>query len=180
MSKPNIFKASLRSLKSVKGLCLSAMLIAVGCILNMFFKFSIGQIINISFTFLPIAIAALVLGPIPAMAVGAVSDILACIIKPTGPYFPGFTLNMIIMAFVFSLFFYGKKPDISRIIAARLIIAVIVDITLIPIWLHLLYGTPLVWALYIERLPKIAIAVPIEIILIFLVNTAIYKYKDKF
>ncbi len=178
MKKSNIFLDSLKTLKSVRGITVCAMLIAVCCVLGLF-KFGISQDINITFFFLPISVAAVLLGPIPAMAVGGIADILGCIIRPTGPYFPGFTINSIIMGLVFGIFFYGKKPNLLKIIIARLILAVVIDLILIPIWLHLLYGSPLVWALFLERLVKIAVLGPIEVLLMFFANSAVYRLKDK-
>lgn len=174
MKKQNIFIESVKALKSVQGIALCAMLIAISCVLG-FFKFGIGQDINITFFFLPISIAALILGPVPAIAVGGIADVLGCIIRPTGPYFPGFTINAMIMGLVFGVFFYNKKPKISSIIISRLILAVVSDLILTPLWLHILYGRPLVWALFLERLIKISVLGPIEIILIILINNAAYK-----
>lgn len=178
MKKQNIFGESLKALKSVRGIALCAMLIAISCVLG-FFKFGLGQDINITFFFLPISIAALILGPIPAIAVGGIADVLGCIIRPTGPYFPGFTINYMIMGLVFGLFFYNKKPKILKIIIARLILAVVLDLILTPIWLNFLYGRPLVWALFLERLIKISVLGPIEIVLMILMNNVAYKLLKK-
>lgn len=178
MKKQNIFIESLKALKTVRGIALCAMLIAISCVLG-FAKFGIGQDINVTFFFLPISIAALLLGPVPAMAVGGIADLLGCIIRPTGPYFPGFTLNMIVMGLVYGIFFYAKKPKLWKIIVARLILALVIDLFLTPLWLHLLYGTPLVWALFVERLIKCAVTCPIEIVLMLIVNNAAFKLRQK-
>ena len=178
MKKQNIFIESLKALKSVRGIALCAMLIAISCVLG-FAKFGIGQDVNITFFFLPISIAAVLLGPFPAIAVGGVSDLLGCIIRPTGPYFPGFTLNYMIIGLVYGIFFYSKKPKLWKIIVARLILAVVIDLVLTPLWLHILYGTPLVWALFAQRIAKCAITCPIEIVLMLIVNNAVYKLKEK-
>lgn len=176
MKKQNIFTSSLGALKSVQGISLSAMLIAMSCVLG-FFKFAVTQNVNVTFFFLPISIAAMILGPIPAAIIGGCADVLGCIIRPTGPYFPGFTLNAIILGFILGLFFY--KPQLKlplwKILVARLIYAVLSDIALTPIWLNILYSTPLVPALFIERLIKCAILCPIEIILMWIVNNSIIK-----
>ena len=52
---------------------------------------------------------------------------------------------------------------------------VAVDLVLTPLWLHLLYSTPLVWAFWVQRFTKCAIVCPIEIILIYVVNSAFYR-----
>jgi len=177
MSK-NLFKESLKALKTVRGIALSAILIAISCVLC-FLKWGITLNVNITFFFLPVAVAALLLGPIPAMIVGGVSDILGAIITPTGPYFPGFTLNMIIVGLIYGIFYFKQKPKLWKIIVARLIIAVAVDLILTPFWLHLLYSTPLVWAFWVERFIKCAVVVPIEVVLMFMVNSAVSRLKTK-
>lgn len=178
MFSKNFWKDSFSNLKKIPSLSLGGMLIAISCLLS-FPKFAIGQNINITFMFLPISIAALVLGPVSAGLIGGCADILGCIIKPTGPYFPAFTLNAVIIGVIYGLIFYKKPVKLWRIILARLIVAVVVDIILTPIWLHILYSTPLVWALYVERLIKCAIVCPIEIILMFIINSTVSRLFSK-
>ena len=163
---------------AVQRLAFAAMLVAVSCILS-FGKFAVGPNVNVTFFFLPIAVGAMYLGPLPAAAIGGVADFLGCLIMPTGPYFPGFTLNAIITGAVYGIFFYKRKPKLWQIILARLILMVIVDLILTPLWLHLLYSTPLVWAFWVQRFIKCAIVCPIEIVVIFVVNTAIFRIVNK-
>ncbi len=178
MSKNNKFLGSIESLKSVKGISVAAMLIALSCVLS-FCKFGVTPNVTVTLFFLPISVGAMLLGPFPAAMIGGIADLLGCFIAPTGPYFPGFTLNAIITGFVFGLFYFNSKPKIWKIIAARLTTAVIIDLILTPIWLHILYSTPLVWAFWVERFIKIGIVVPIEIILMIMINNAIYKLNQK-
>ncbi len=174
----NIFISSFKTLKSVKGIAITAMLIALSCVLS-FAKVGITPSINVTLYFLPISVGALMLGPIPAGVIGAVADLLGCFIAPTGPYFPGFTLNTFIIGIIYGLFYFSMKPQIWKIIVARLIVMVIIDLILTPLWLHILYSMPLVWAFWVERFIKCAIVVPTEIILMIMVNTAIYKLNEK-
>ncbi len=178
MKKQNILKESLHSFKTAQGIALCAMFIAISCVLS-FFKFAVTTSVNVTLFFLPISIAAMLLGPLPAAAVGSAADILGCIIRPTGPYFPGFTLNALITGFIYGIFFYNKKPRLWQIILSRIILMFLVDLVLTPIWLHILYSTPLVWAFWIERLIKCAIVVPIEIVSIFAATAATSRLLKK-
>lgn len=164
--------------RAVYRLAFAAMLVALSCILS-FGKFAVGPNVNVTFYFLPIAVGAMYLGPLPAAAIGGVADLLGCLIMPTGPYFPGFTLNAVITGAVYGIFFYKRKPKLWQIILARLILMVIVDLVLTPLWLNLLYSTPLVWAFWVQRFIKCAIVCPIEIIVIFIVNSAFYRIIRK-
>ena len=176
--KNNIFKESLRSFKTTQGVALSAMFVAISCVLS-FFKFGITPNVNVTLFFLPIAVAAQLLGPLPAVAVGGIADLLGCLIRPTGPYFPGFTINAMITGLIYGIFFYSKRPKLWEVIVARLIVMVAVDLILTPIWLHILYSTPLVWAFWVERLIKCAIVCPIEIVCIFIATAATSRIKKK-
>ncbi len=163
---------------AVYRLAFAAMLVAVSCILS-FLKFAVGPNVNVTFFFLPIAIGAMYLGALPAAAIGGIADILGCLIMPTGPYFPGFTLNAAITGLVYGAFFKGQKPKLWKVIVARLALMVVVDLILTPLWLNILYSTPLVWAFWVQRIVKCAIICPIEIILIFAVNSAVFPLLNK-
>ena len=163
---------------AVYRLAFAAMLVAVSCILS-FLKFAVGPNINVTFFFLPIAIGAMYLGALPAAAIGGIADILGCLIMPTGPYFPGFTLNAAITGLVYGAFFKGQKPKLWKIIVARLILMVAVDLILTPLWLNILYSTPLVWAFWVQRIAKCAIICPIEIVLIYIVNSTVYHITNR-
>ena len=164
--------------RAVQRLAFAAMLVAVSCILS-FGKFAVGPNVNVTFFFLPIAVGAMCLGPLPAAAIGGIAEILGCLIMPTGPYFPGFTINAAITGLVYGAFFKGQKPKLWKIIIARLVLMIVVDLILTPLWLHLLYSTPLVWAFWVQRFIKCAIVCPIEIVVIFVVNTAIFRILNK-
>ena len=163
--------------RAVYRLAFAAMLVALSCILS-FGKFAVGPNVNVTFFFLPIAIGAMYLGALPAAAVGAVADILGCLIMPTGPYFPGFTLSAAVTGLVYGAFFKGQKPKIWKVIVARLILMVAVDLILTPLWLHLLYSTPLVWAFWVQRFLKCAIVCPIEVVVIYVANSAFYRISS--
>ena len=163
--------------RAVYRLAFAAMLVALSCILS-FGKFAVGPNVNVTFFFLPIAIGAMYLGALPAAAIGAVADILGCLIMPTGPYFPGFTLSAAVTGLVYGAFFKGQKPKIWKVIVARLILMVAVDLILTPLWLHLLYSTPLVWAFWVQRFLKCAIVCPIEVVVIYVANSAVYRISS--
>ena len=163
--------------RAVYRLAFAAMLVALSCILS-FGKFAVGPNVNVTFFFLPIAIGAMYLGALPAAAIGAVADILGCLIMPTGPYFPGFTLSAAVTGLVYGAFFKGQKPKIWKVIVARLILMIAVDLILTPLWLHLLYSTPLVWAFWVQRFVKCAIVCPIEVVVIYVANSAVYRISS--
>ena len=79
-------------LSDIRVLTVSAMMLALSTILG-FLKVPVTQLIELRFAFLPIACTGMLFGPAVGGIVGGLSDILGFIVKPTGPYFPGFTIT---------------------------------------------------------------------------------------
>ena len=162
-------------LKNVRTLTLAALLSAIGIIAG-FFKIPISEIIEIRFSLLPIAVAGSVFGPCIAAIVGIVSDLGGFLIKPTGPYFPGFTISGAVSGMIFGLCLYQKRgtvPGIHRVLAAVIINSVIVNLLLNSLWLTLLYGKGGFVAVLSARIVKELIMIPINIIMIMAVTRPI-------
>ena len=48
-------------------------------------------------------------GPVPGLIMGGAADLLGFVIKPTGPFFPGYTLDSMIAGFLYGMFFYKRE-----------------------------------------------------------------------
>ena len=159
-------------LRNTKTITTAGMLVAIGIVLG-FFKVPINNLIEIRFGNLPIAAAGTLMGPVPAAIVGALTDIGGFLVKPTGAFFPGFTLSGIITGIIFGLLLKtddSSNLSIVRIFIAQLIVTVFVNVLLNGYWLSLLYGKGYT-AILIARIPKELIMLPINTLLI----TAIAK-----
>lgn len=81
---------------SASNLTRAGILISMSLVLNLIFMIyiPIAGINSVKFTLSSAItmITGIVCGPIFGFASGAIVDILTCIIRPAGPYFPGFTL----------------------------------------------------------------------------------------
>ena len=120
-------------------LVIMAFLIALEIILTRFLSINL-QIVRIGFGFLPVAMAAVMYGPIWAGVGYAVGDVLGMLIFPTGPSFPGFTLTAFTVAIIYGLFFYKKKMTVPRTIAAAVTVEVTCTLLMNTYWLSILYG----------------------------------------
>lgn len=154
-------------LKNMKVMTTAAMLCAVAIVLG-FFKLPISNVIEIRFAGLPIAIAGYLFGPVVGGLVGGIADIGGYLIRPTGPYAPGFTIDTILTGVIFGYFLYKKEVSLKRIIAASLVNKIIVNILLNSFWLAVLYHLPFT-ATVISRLPKEAIMLPIHVIILLVI-----------
>ena len=169
----------MNKLRDTKTLTLAAMLTAIGIILG-FFKLPLNQLIEIRFGALPVAMAGMMLGPIPAAVVGALVDIGGYLVKPTGPFFPGFTLSGAIAGLIFGFALYNKKPTVTRVLFAQVIYTIIIGLGLNTYWLSLLYLKNGYLAALITRLPKELIMVPVYTVLYFIVLKSCERFKYLF
>lgn len=62
------------------------------------------------FSGFPLLLGGLLLGPRTAFAVGCVTDLIGFVLRPTGPFFPGFTLTQGLTALIPALLVGGRDP----------------------------------------------------------------------
>jgi ECF transporter S component (folate family) len=154
------------SLKRTKILTTAALFLAV-CVILSFLSIPITSVIEIRFNGLAIGAAGAVLGPVLGTVIGAVADILGYLVKPTGAFFPGFTISYALTGLIYGLLLHRDK-SLRNIIAAQILVTVIINIGLNTLWLSMLYGNAYK-ALLLMRLPKECVMLPINIILMTLI-----------
>lgn len=164
----SIFKDSWNELKNVRSLTGLSLLLALSVLLSFFFRLELGTALKVGVAFIATALMGALYGPVAAGLAAGVGDILKYLIKPTGPYFFGFTLTAILAGMVYGLFLYKGKTSLPRIIAAKTIINLAINGLLSTYWLTMLYGKSYRVMLW-PRLVKNAGMLPIEITLLFFV-----------
>lgn len=167
------FKSSAKMLKNTQALTAIAMLGALSVILG-YFSFQIGNFLKVTFAFVPQDAAAFLFGPVAAPIMGAVMDILNYMIKPTGPFFPGFTISAAATGLIVGLGLYKRPLSVKRTAITLLINAVLVNVLLNTLWLAILYGQAFKVLLPV-RIVKEAIMWPIQTVLLF----ALLKVVDR-
>ena len=115
-------------------------LVAMEVVLNRFLSINAWNI-KIGFSFVPVAIGAMLYGPLGGGAVGALGDFLGAILFPIGAYFPGFTLTSFLMGAVLGTFLH-QNQTLPRTAAAVGINQFILGLLLNSFWISLLYGVP--------------------------------------
>lgn len=157
-------------------LVLIAMLIAAQVVLSRFLSISLWNL-RIGFAFVPIVLAGILLGAIPAGLTAALADLIGATLFPSGPFFPGFTLTAAVTGVLYGLFLH-KKQTLPRILGAVLTTELLCSILLNTTWLSILYSTPYV-ALLPTRLPQAIGMAVVEIVVIRLLVTYIPHLKIK-
>ena len=163
------FRQSAKNLAKTRVICIAAILAALFIVLYSV-KLQVTADLRITFTFIPLALSGWLLGPVPAMLVGLIGDLLGCVLFPAGPYFPGFTLTQILTGLIFGIFLYHKNGEniFFPALFSRVIINIFLNVGLNALWLSMLYGKA--WTVYAtSHLIKNVIALPIEIVLLLLV-----------
>ena len=145
-----------------------ALFIAISFVLSRFFSIQILPTVKISFAFLPIALSAMLFGPLYGGVVGAISDLIGALLVPSGPFFPGFTLSAFLVGLIYGLVLYKKPKTIARFILAPLIITIVVGMFLNTLWLSILFDKAFILITQ-TRIIKAVILLPIKVITLSLV-----------
>ena len=162
-------------LSDIHVLTSAALLSAIAIILG-FFKIPVTQVIEIRFAMLPIAVAGSLFGPVIGGAVGMVSDIGGYIVKPTGPFFPGFTITSLVSGVIFGLFLYRHKPTVKRILISQIVYTLVCGIILNSIWLSMLYGNGFIPVLT-ARLVKELVMIPINTLMLVTIMEPVKRFR---
>ena len=155
----------LMTAKNTMRLVIVALLLALEVILGTFFTINFAGIAKIGFGFLPIAMIAILYGPVWAGCAYAIGDVLAWFIKPEGAYFPGLSLTCFLVGIVMGLFLYKKEVTFSRCAICFLVIVFFLDFLLNTYWLHILMHQGFI-ALLPSRIIKCILTYAIEVLLV--------------
>ncbi len=169
-----LFASSARELASTRNLVLCALLGALSMVLRMVASIDVGPYIRIGFSEIPARICNMLFGPVVGMIFGASMDIINYVMKPTGPYFFGFTASAIVAGLICGCVYYKKKITLKRILIANAITSVVVNMCMNTTWLVVMYGRSLS-AILPMRVLKEIIMWPINSLIFFAVITAIER-----
>jgi ECF transporter S component (folate family) len=173
-----VFRMQKKQFWPVEALTVTAMLIACQVVLGNLLQVPLlGKQYN--FGFVPIAMAGALLGPVPAMLVGGLGDLIGAHLFPAGAYFPGFTLTNVLVGLVCGLFLHGRKPSLWRCGAAVIIALAGVTLPLNSYWLHLLAYVPGrgYWGWLVIRAPNYLVEVPVNMVLCYALLHALRRVK---
>ncbi len=173
------FIESTRQLKNPKVMTITAMFIAIGVVLGFVTNIQITEFIRVGFSFLPNHFVSMMFGPVVGSVMGGITDLLKYIVRPTGPFFIGFTLNAIVEGIIVGLVLYKRPLTFKRVLIANILIAVVVNILMTTCWLSILYSKGF-FVILSTRIVKHLITVPIDSIVFYAIakplsNTKVIK-----
>ncbi len=109
-----------------------------------------------------VAIVAYLYGPVAALVVHGLSDVIGALLFPNGPYFLGFTITAVMIGLIYGLCFY-KTVNMWRIVIAVVAVQVICTLCLNTLWLSILYSKAFLVFLP-GRLIQAAIVTPVQLV----------------
>ena len=165
-------------MKTIRVLVLMGLFISMEVILTRFFSIQ-TDILRIGFGFLPVALSAMVLGPVRGGIVAMFADIIGMLLFPKGVYFPGFTFSALCSGLTYGIILYQKPKTILRISIAVLIVVLFVDLGLNTYWLSIITGKA-AYVLLIPRMIKSWAMLPVQIFLISIMWKSVSSYVRQY
>lgn len=171
-------------MSKIKKIILSSMLLAILIILNRFISIK-TELLVISFSFVPIMMSAIWLGPKYSTAIALLGDLLGAILFPFGPYFPGFTVSNALSGLIYGLFLYNKGNEMSNkklvvmLIISSVLQLVVVNIFITSLWIHMLYGKAYL-AIMAGRTVTQLVMIPIHVVSIYMLEKFSRPYMKKY
>lgn len=167
--------------KNTKMLVIAALITALRVIVKLpIFRIQIAEGLSVTLDAYVNSLGSVIYGPVIALMVGAVSDILGLLVTgQMGQYFPPFTLVEMSSSFIFALFFWRQRINFKKILAAKFTVNFVCNIILTSLfnkWMYFLYyGVERAEAYNLingVRIAKNLVLFPIEASLIAIVLTA--------
>ena len=174
----NIFYRSAREFKDLHTITGIALLLALGVIFDLFFSIQVSPSLSFGFGYLITALLGMLYGPVMAGIAGGIGDVIEFMIKPTGVFFFGFTLNAILGGILYGLCFYKYKVTWLRCIIAKTAANIFINIGLNTYWISILMGKGF-FALLGPRIAKNLVLLPVEIIVLYIVTSQIARVLRK-
>ena len=154
-------------------LVVTAFMIALEIVLSKLVSINI-PFLRIGFGFLPIAILAIMYGPICAGVAYAIGDVIGGFLFPTGAFFPGFTLTAFLTGVIMGLVLYNKKITIVRALIASALVCVLCNLLLNTFWLTFIIGKGFA-VLLASRAVKELVSIPVMALLIVAMDKTLIK-----
>ena len=152
-------------MKKINKIIISALLLASAIVINRFLSIN-TSILSIGFTFVPLMLTAIILGPKYSIIVAGLADLIGALLFPFGTFFIGYTISALLTGAVYGFLMYNKdsfkvnKKFIIKTIIAILIVCVVINGALNTIWL-LMTSSKATIAILPPRIIKQLIMIPV-------------------
>ena len=147
---------------TTKTMATLSILLAIEIIIARFGTIRPSESIKLSLDFIPVVIAAMLFGTIPAVVMSVLADILGAFLFPVGPFFTGFTVTAALTGLIYGLILHQHR-SFSCIVLAVALQQLICSLFVNTFWLHILYGLPYLPTM-VARLVQCGIMIALQMI----------------
>ena len=170
MFKKEFWKSSMEKMRSTRWLAVMAVFLCLRIVVSRF-SIPVSANLNISLSFILVALEGVLFGPTAGIVFAFTEDILEFLLFPS-PYgfFFGYTISAMLGVLTYALFLYNQRITVIKIIGAKLISSYAINVLLGSFWTYLLVGS----SFY-----KNTILFPIQIIGILLVINLMLPFFTK-
>ena len=155
-------------------LVITSFMIALSVVLSKLVSVN-RSFLRIGFGFLPIAVLAILYGPVAAAVGYGLADIIGAFLFPTGTFFPGFTVSAVLTGLIFGFVLYNKEVTIIRALTASALVCLFVNLLLNTYWLTFLLGKGFT-VLLASRAVKEIVAIPVMALLTVAVDRYVLRH----
>lgn len=173
-----LYSDSIRELKITHNMVICGFMAALAVVLSYVASIEIGPYIRVGFSGIPNRIVEYLFGPIAGSLFGGMLDILKYILKPSGPFFFGFTFDAMLAGILYGSILYKKPIGLKRIVLAEFIVKLVVNCGFNTLWISLLYGKGF-FLLLPARMLKNLIMLPIDSVIVYFSCTFIHRLRKQ-
>lgn len=176
-------------MKKTKKIVLAGIFIAMIVILSRFLSIKLPGY-KIGFSYIPVYLSAILLGPVYTAVVSGLADIIGATLFPFGSYFVGYTISAVIKGIIYGVVLHkiykeelSNKEIIIRLIIASVLTQLLVNGVLNTFWIAITQDKAF-FVIAGARFIKELIMVPVQVLTMFpiikLLKPAINKFlKDE-
>ena len=174
----------MKKMSKTKKLILSALLLTLTIVLSRFLSIK-TPLLSINFSFVPLILAAIWLGPKYTVLISGLSDLIGAILFPFGEFFIGFTFSTCLAGLIYGLVLYKKDEELTnkqliiRLIISCALVTVLVNTVLNTLWLVIMYNKAFI-VLFATRIVKEIVMLPIEVVTMFVLVNSLKPITKKY
>ena len=160
-------------MSKIKRIVITSLLLASTIVLSRILSIR-TPILTIGFSFVPIMLSAIILGPKETIFISTLADIIGALLFPIGSFFYGFTITAFLTGATYGFLLYNKdgfkfdKKFICKSIIAILIVCILLNGVLNTIWIKMTVSDASK-IIIIPRVIKQLIMIPVKFICLVMI-----------
>lgn len=158
---------------STKKIARIGILIALNVVLSRFLSIN-TPVLRIGFGFVPIAVVAILYGPVYAAIAATIGDVIGGMFFSPNPFFFGFTVSAALIGVIFGVCLYKRQVSILNTSLSAVLINIIITLGLNTFWIKMISGQAYL-ALLPTRFLQALIMIPVQIGVVYLIGIVLKK-----